>query len=194
MIPRVAIAGPSGAGKSTVAKLVAQRLGIRTIDTGQAWRQLAKEHGMNIIKFGAYAERHPEIDREVERRMAESLKRTRLGLVLQGRLAAWTCIKNDIPAKKFWVTASPAIRAKRTVMREGGDYREILRQMTKRDRDNRDRYLATYGLDLNDLKVYDSVVNTDDLTIRQAVAAIIRKLPKVWLKKLPPPTKKSSRK
>lgn len=193
MPPIVAIAGPSGSGKSTVAKLVAERLGIRTIDSGQIFRQLAKEHGMDVLAFGEYADRHKDVDIELDRRLALMAKRTRKGLVLQGRLAAWNCINNDIPAKKFWITASPAVRAKRTVLREGGDYRETLCRMTKRDRDNRERYLSTYGLDLNDLKVYDSVVNTDDLTISQAVAAIIRKLPNVWLKKLPP-TKKSPRK
>lgn len=190
MKPLVAISGPSGSGKSTVAKLVAERLGVRTVDTGQIFRQMGKRRGMSVIEFGLYAEKHPEIDRELEERLAGMMKRTRKGLVLQGRLAGWNCVNNDIPAKKFWVTASAATRAKRTQMREGGKYSEILRKMVKRDRDNRERYLATYGLDLNDLKVYDSVVNTDGLTIKQVVAAIIRKLPNVWLKKLPPTTKK----
>ena len=193
MKPLVAIAGPSGSGKSSAAKMLAECLGVRTIDTGQIFRQMAKEHGMGLLAFGEYAERHKEIDIELDRRLAEKMKRTRKGLVLQGRLAAWTCVKYDIPAKKFWITASAAVRAKRTVNREGGNYREVLRRMTKRDRENRDRYKATYGLDLNDMKVYDSVVNTDGLTIRQTVTAIIRKLPKVWLKKLPPPTKSSKK-
>jgi len=35
---RIAIDGPAGAGKSTVAKLVAERLGLRYIDTGAMYR------------------------------------------------------------------------------------------------------------------------------------------------------------
>ncbi len=38
---RIAIDGPAGAGKSTVAKAVAQRLGIRYLDTGAMYRTLA---------------------------------------------------------------------------------------------------------------------------------------------------------
>ena len=37
----IAIDGPAGAGKSTVAKLVAERLGIRYLDTGALYRALA---------------------------------------------------------------------------------------------------------------------------------------------------------
>ena len=37
---RIAIDGPSGAGKSTVAKAVAERLGIDYIDTGAMYRAL----------------------------------------------------------------------------------------------------------------------------------------------------------
>jgi predicted cytidylate kinase len=194
MKPLIAIAGPSGAGKSSVAKALSRRLGIRTVDTGQIFRQMAKERGMGVIEFGEYVEKHKEIDIELDRRLAERMKRTRKGLILQGRLAAWTCLKYDIPAKKFWVTASTPVRVKRTMMREGGNYRDIMKDIIKRDRDNRVRYLATYGLDLNNTKVYDSVVNTDGLTIPQVVAAIIRKLPKVWLKNLPPTTKRSLKK
>lgn len=39
----VAIDGPAGAGKSTVARLVAERLGFRYVDTGAIYRALAYE-------------------------------------------------------------------------------------------------------------------------------------------------------
>ncbi|HHY14694.1 MAG TPA: (d)CMP kinase [Firmicutes bacterium] len=37
---RIAIDGPAGAGKSTIARLVAQRLGLRYLDTGAMYRAL----------------------------------------------------------------------------------------------------------------------------------------------------------
>ncbi|MZQ75113.1 MAG: (d)CMP kinase [Peptoclostridium sp.] len=45
----IAIDGPAGSGKSTVAKLIAQKLGIVYIDTGAMYRALAyKAYGMGI--------------------------------------------------------------------------------------------------------------------------------------------------
>ena len=38
---RIAIDGPAGAGKSTVAKAIAQKLGIRYLDTGAMYRAMA---------------------------------------------------------------------------------------------------------------------------------------------------------
>ena len=47
----VAIDGPAGAGKSTVAKLLADRLGFRYLDTGAMYRAvtwLARERGLDL--------------------------------------------------------------------------------------------------------------------------------------------------
>jgi cytidylate kinase len=48
--PRIAIDGPVGAGKSTVARLVAQALGYRYIDSGAMYRALAlAAHGEGAV-------------------------------------------------------------------------------------------------------------------------------------------------
>ena len=39
-IYQIAIDGPSGAGKSTIARLVAQKLGLDYLDTGATYRAL----------------------------------------------------------------------------------------------------------------------------------------------------------
>ena len=47
-IYQIAIDGPSGAGKSTIARLVAQKLGIDYIDTGAMYRAL----GLKMLRQG----------------------------------------------------------------------------------------------------------------------------------------------
>jgi cytidylate kinase len=65
----VAIDGPAGAGKSTVARMLAERLGFRYLDTGAMYRALtwlAMKEGMDLgdgEKLGVLAREHPvELD------------------------------------------------------------------------------------------------------------------------------------
>ena len=51
-ILRIAIDGPSGAGKSTIAKIVAEKMGIDYIDTGAMYRAI----GLKMIKEGVSRE------------------------------------------------------------------------------------------------------------------------------------------
>ena len=51
-ILRIAIDGPSGAGKSTIAKIVAERLGIDYIDTGAMYRAI----GLKMVSEGVSRE------------------------------------------------------------------------------------------------------------------------------------------
>ena len=61
----VAIDGPAGAGKSTVARMLAERLGFRYLDTGAMYRALtwlAMKEGMDLgdgDKLGILAREHP---------------------------------------------------------------------------------------------------------------------------------------
>ena len=61
----VAIDGPAGAGKSTVARMLAERLGFRYLDTGAMYRALtwlAMKEGLDLgdgEKLGVLAREYP---------------------------------------------------------------------------------------------------------------------------------------
>jgi cytidylate kinase len=63
----VAIDGPAGAGKSTVARSLAERLGVRYLDTGAMYRSLtwlALRRGLELgdgAALGRLAEEHPVV-------------------------------------------------------------------------------------------------------------------------------------
>jgi len=178
----ITISGESGSGKSTVAKALGQRLNLPAIDVGSLFREMAAEHGMDVIAFGSYAQSHPEIDHELDRKMI-ALCRRQKNLILQGRLAGWMTKRDSLKACRIWIGATAETRAKRVAGREKIPFERAYADTCRRDEDNRNRYRQTYGLDLNDLSIYDTVIQTDNLTIEEVVSALISEIPKVWPKK-----------
>ena len=71
----IAISGLHGTGKSTIARLLAERLGIVYYSTGQAFRDLAKEKNMSLEEYTTYVEVHPDIDNELDNNTLEDDKR-----------------------------------------------------------------------------------------------------------------------
>lgn len=64
----VAIDGPSGAGKSTVAKTVAQKMGLHYVDTGALYRALGyvlTEKGIDLESAGQVEQHLPSLDVEL---------------------------------------------------------------------------------------------------------------------------------
>ncbi len=188
----ITISGQSGSGKSTAAKLLSERLDIPTIDIGTIFREMAEKRGMSVIEFGRYVEAHPKIDRELDAAMMRHAKRSK-DLILQGRLAGWMSKREGVPAVRIWLAASAKVRAERTARRERIPVRQALADVTRRDRDNRARYRRTYGLDLNDLSIYDIVVRTDNLTIEGVVSSLANELSTLWQTKQKQPKPRKSR-
>ena len=58
----ISVSGLHGTGKSTIAKLIADRLGILYYSTGQMFRDLAKEKNMTLEEYTNYVEHHPDIE------------------------------------------------------------------------------------------------------------------------------------
>jgi len=173
----VTISGLAGAGKTTVANELANRLDVPAIDVGQVFREEAKRHGMDIVAFSDYRKDHPEIDRQIDDAVIQRCLDA-AGCVLQGRLTAWLTKQRGIGACRIWLAAEPEIRAARIAKREKVDSAQTLADLKRRDSNDRQIYRDTYGIDLNDLSVYDIVVPTDDLSADEVVSFILNELQK----------------
>ena len=178
----ITISGHSGVGKSTTAERLAKKLRAKVVDTGNFFRDQAKKRGLNVVEFGRYVEKHPEVDRRLDDDMLALAAKTPR-LILLGRLTGWMTYRRQVPAIRIWMSATPKIRAQRVIKREGGDYATVYKDLMTRDRDNIRRYRQLYGLDLNDLGIYDIVCPTDNLNLNQVVALLFREVSKLWLKK-----------
>ena len=173
----ITISGPSGSGKSTVANALAEKLGIPAVDVGSVFREEATRHHMDIVEFSDYRLKHPEIDRRIDDAVIAKCQETD-GCVLQGRLSAWMTKQKGIKAVRVWIDASPEVRAARIVKREGGDPATALAAIKHRDDNDWRNYRDTYGIDLNDLSVYDTVVPTDNRSVEQVVSFLLSEIQK----------------
>src|SRR5581483_4291578 len=111
----ITIGGLPGTGTSTACRTLQQHSGLPYVYVGQLFRDLAKEHKMTLAEFGAYAEEHPHIDRELDDRQARLLRDR--PILLEGRLSGYVAFRDRIPAFKVWFTCDPHERARRVVER-----------------------------------------------------------------------------
>ena len=168
----IAISGPPGTGTTTIAKSLAKKLNMKYANAGMIFRELAREYGMSLMEFQDYALKHPEIDEEIDRRSIELLKAG--GYVVEGRLAAHMAVRANISETlKVYLKASEEARAKRVAKREGIPIEEALKHVKERAKKERDRYLRIYGLDVDDISIYDLVIDTTYLDPETIVEIII---------------------
>ena len=166
----ITISGVPGSGKTTVARLLADRLGIEHVYAGDLYRQEAQRRGLSLAAFNELCERDHSIDRNLDLAMSE---RARQGdVVLEGRLAGFLAAENKLDALKVWLDASDETRARRVAERESGDWREVLEVNRVRHQSDASRYKAIYGYDLADHGVYDVVLATDTHTPEELVETL----------------------
>ncbi|NJE61662.1 (d)CMP kinase [Thermococcus sp. 21S7] len=151
----ITVSGLAGSGTTTLCRNLAKYYGFKHIYAGLIFRQMAKEMGMSLEEFQEYAELHPEIDREVDRRQVEAAKEC--NVVIEGRLAGWMVKDADL---KIWLDAPIMERARRVARREGVSVEEAFVGIAEREKGNRKRYLNLYGIDIDDKSIYDLIINT----------------------------------
>lgn len=154
----IAVSGPPGSGTTTAARGVASALGLDLVHGGEVFRAMAVEHGMTLRDFGRYAAVRPEVDVELDRRLAAAAHTG--NAVIESRLAGWVLHNEGLPGLRVWLACDDKVRAERVASREGSTIEQALADNAERETVEHDRYLALYGIELSDLSIYDLVVDT----------------------------------
>jgi CMP/dCMP kinase len=112
---------------------------------------------MSLADFNALAQRDSSVDKALDERQLELLRRG--GVILEGRLSGWLAAHQGISAFKTWIVCDSSEQIRRLVERDGGDRK--LQATSMRDRIQRedDRW-SRYGADLSDLSIYDLVLDS----------------------------------
>ncbi len=168
----IAVSGPPGSGKSTLAKLLARELRLRYVSSGALFRRLAKERGMSLLEFTKLAEKDYSIDRMID---DEARKEALKGcVVVDGHIAGW--ILRDLAHVKVYLYAPREVRASRIAVRDSKSLEDALKDVIERERSESKRFKEIYGIDVNDLTVFDICINTAtygiEETLRIALEAV----------------------
>jgi len=162
----IAIGGPPGGGKTTAATLFAEVYGFALVSGGALFREMAAERRMDLVAFGAHAERHHEVDRELDEIVLVAVRKAVLegkDTVIDGRIQAHLLTRAQVRAFRVLLTAPIDVRAKRIADRERKSEKQALQEIITRERSERERYSAIYGIDLDDVRVYDLEIDSSEL-------------------------------
>ncbi len=164
----MAISGLHGTGKSTYARKIAEKFGLRHISAGELFRQIAAERGLSLSELSREAEEKDELDRLLDERTKNELGKG--GVVVDGLLTGWLAREED--ALKIYLSAPYEVRVKRIALRDGVTYDEAERATALRESIERRRFKRLYGIDIDDLSIYDLVLNTGLMSIEGNVEVI----------------------
>lgn len=171
----IAIGGTPGSGKTTVAERFAKAHGYVLVSAGSMFREMASARGMDLEGYGREAERDHTIDRELDRRVLEEVLRMDTfgnDVIVDGRLQGYLLGQRGVPCLKVWIDAPLDVRAERVAGREGRSVREAKEAIGGREKSERLRYKAIYGIDIHRMKDADLVIDSSDKTPDEIVALI----------------------
>jgi len=170
----ITVSGTPGSGKSTIAQILHEKLGIRYINSGMLFRQTAEKYKMSLEEFGKYCEENSNVDKELDARQVDLLKKG--DVILEGRLAGWLAYKNKIFSFKIFIDADVETRAKRIVKREGGSVKKHKKEILTREKSESKRYKEYYGIILEDKSIYDLTIDSSEKTPEEITKIILDKL------------------
>ncbi len=181
----ITIAGKPGSGKSSTSKGVAAKLDYRHFSSGDLFRSIAAERGLDVKSANQHAEKESSIDDLVDQRLQE-IGRTDSDIVIDSR-TAWHWMPNSF---KVYLDLDLNIAAKRIIMASDErqtaneyipeDHEEYVEELQQRLDSEARRYESLYGINPYNTSNYDLVIDTAKYPIDEVVDKIVDAY-KTWL-------------
>lgn len=149
---------------------MAQEFGLRHVSAGDLFRQIASERGMALEKLSVVAQHDASIDHLVDDRTKQEAAKG--DVVIDGQLAGWMAA--DRADLKIYLTAPTKVRIERMAKRDGVAYGLKEKETATRETIQHQRYLEAYGIDVDNLSVYDLVIDTSLLPLEENINILKR--------------------
>lgn len=155
---RITVSGLPGSGTTSLSRYLAERHGFTMISAGEVFRQLAKEHNLELAAFGRLAEEDPSYDKMIDARQKQ-IAEERDNIIVEGRLSGWMVPQADL---KIWLFAPIGCRIQRIAFRDQVPDPATAEHLTlEREQCEAGRYRSYYDIDINDLSIYHLVLNSE---------------------------------
>lgn len=165
----ITITGDTGSGVSTIAEKVAERLRYRYFSAAAIFEAVAEKRNMTPAELAVYAEGHAEVDQEIDELVQEiGIKHTHL--VVDSKLA-YHWVQRSF---KVYLRADKDTRIDRiyssSANEESGLTRDLVAtEIEKRDASKRKRCQDLYGIDIENMKPFNLVLDTTGLDVEKIV-------------------------
>ena len=179
----ITLSGVAGSGKSTVAKLVAQKLGLKHFSMGDLQRQYAIKKGLTIEELGKLEATDPTIDQEVDATQTELAKKednfvidSWLGFhFIPQSFKVFLDCEDEVAAGRIY--GDTVSNKRNNSEKRAESLEEAIKIRRFRQETNRDRWYRFYQADFLDKNNYNLVVDTSHINIDQVVEKILNNLP-----------------
>ncbi len=159
---RITVSGLPGSGTTSLSRYLEKKHGFTMISAGEVFRQLAKEHHMELAEFGRLAESDASYDKMIDARQKE-IAENQDNIIVEGRLSGWMVPQADL---KIWLHAPIGCRIKRIASRDLVSDEEMAKNLTlEREACEAGRYRAYYDIDINNLLIYHLVLDSERWSI-----------------------------
>lgn len=182
----ITIAGKPGSGKSTTSKGLASELGYKHFSSGDLFRAIGKERGIDVFQVNVTAETEKEIDYMVDEKLRE-IGTNEDELVIDSRMAwhwmpysfkVYLDLDLDTAAKRILGKINPERLEAEEIPRTPEEY--AVRLQERLDSEIK-RYMNLYQQNPYDTSNYDLVVDTGKHNPSEARDMILRGF-KEWIK------------
>ncbi len=158
----VIVSGFAGAGKSTLAKKIAEKYKLRYLSSGDLFRKIAAEHNIVVDKhsYKKFIEAHrkikkiPEIDLKVDELQRKEAEKG--NIVIDSWLGGFI-IPEGI---KIYLKVDLEEAARRISKRDGISQEEARKRILERYKENKERFLKLYNINIDDLSPFHLVLDT----------------------------------
>lgn len=175
----IAVSGLHGTGKSTIAKKLAEELGLDYYSTGSAFREMAKEKDMSLEEFNQYVESHPDIDKKLDYKVLDIAKK-KDEYVIESQLSGY--LLKEVADYKILLKAPLKVRVERMAERDDESLEEKIKETELREQSEYKRFQELYDIDVrNDIlqeDTFDLIIQTENLSIREVVDKILNYIKK----------------